>query len=145
MRCVITAFLVGSLLAGRAGADPPPLHPNPSPALPDVEAFHRTHLESNRRHAARLKDTIELYEKQLADFSDLLKPEQTAWLRERIQAHREELRKQERWVQELERYEQQRNQKPGAAAGAQAFARLMELRRELWPPPAVAPMPREKK
>jgi hypothetical protein len=103
----------------------------------DEEALHRELLERLRRGLVLLEDTIALDE-QLEKEGLLVSPFSLAELRE-------EVVKRKKYLREVERWEQQRKLKPGRETNLEAIGRLQELRRELWPPPSPAPMPREKK
>ena len=73
-------------------------------------------------------------------------PEVVTGLRRMQENNRTQLKKQQKWVQALEEFEQQRKENPGIETERQALARMEKLHRELWPPRLPeAPMPREVK
>lgn len=124
------------------GAEQPLPHRSPQ-ALPASEAKHRQMLEVCRRDKAQLQEYIAFQEKTLAEFGNLFTPEQKRRLQTNLEYYRNELKKLERLVLELERYEAARKLNPGAATDDEWVIRLQELLKELWGPPPMAPMPRE--
>jgi hypothetical protein len=66
-------------------------------------------------------------------------------MRQKVEYLREEVQKSKKWERELEFWEEQRKVKPGLATEHAAMDRLAKLYEELWPEPALAPLPREVK
>jgi hypothetical protein len=101
-------------------------------------------IESGRRERAFLRECIDREERLIAQYPHVFNPVRSASFLKMVDDSRKELQRLDRWVQELEWYEQQLKLKPGLETDA-ALERLQKLHQELWPPPAVAPQPREKK
>lgn len=159
MKYIMTSFLVICfLLDGPCSADPP--RPNGTiPVEPDWDSIDRAVIESSRQFVAFLKGEIASNEKMVADLRNVTTPEfnrkfpelsvrfseLSSLLLKQMEENRENLKKHERWVREMERFEQQKKQNPGSATDDEGMTRLVKLYQELWGPPAVAPPPREKK
>ncbi len=160
MKCIMASSLVLCLLlTGWCAAEPPEIRPNPIPVLPDWEAIDHAVLESCRQHCTFLKREIAWKEKELENLKALTTPEMIRKIPElsvripelnglilkQLEQDREDLKKHEKWVQEMERFEQQRKLNPGSGTNDEGMARLEKLYQELWGPPPVAPPPREVK
>jgi hypothetical protein len=96
--------------------------------------FYRR-LELEKDVLTMRKGMIAFQERLLADLIEFSTPEQLAPLLRRLEADREELHRQETWVQALVWYELQRALNPDRETEDEAMERLEQFRRELWPPP----------
>jgi hypothetical protein len=128
-------------LANNAQIQPPP----GVPGLPGMESFRREHLKHTHRGIALVEDMIESDEIFLKEFPDLLSPDRVIRMRKGIVEMRAELVKMKRLEEELIRWEEERKVNPGLDTDRAALERLEKLHKELWPPPAIAPMPHEVK
>jgi hypothetical protein len=129
------------------GAEPPqPYRPPPNPLfVVNEEASLRKFLEWNRTSRALMEGTIETFERILnADLLGLT-AESESDMRRQLDEWRHEVDTHKRFERELESVLKQWNQHAGVEAQRETFKRLEKLHDELWPPPAVAPMPREVK
>jgi len=159
MKWIMTASLVLFLsLTGWCAGEPPSLRPKKTiPALPDIEALDRSFLETCRRYRDFLKREVASDEKWLNELKKISTPERIrripelkdripkmiVELREGLELNRQELKKWEKFVRELERFEQQRKLNPGSQTEEEGLALLDRFIEELLPP--TAPMPREVK
>jgi hypothetical protein len=116
------------------------------PLLPqlDDEFFRDTQVRV-RRQVALLEKFIAQKEWFIKELADMYPPMEIARRQQEVGGLRIDLDKWKKVQKELERWEQERMEKPGIETDRAGFERYMKLREELWPPRQLAPPPREKK